>query len=123
MFTGGRRYYSWLAFLTLLIVMGGFAYYRQTVHGLGVSGMTDQVSWGLYIANFTFLVGMAAAAVMLVIPVYVYKNRELHDLVIFGEPFDEARHEIRYAVKAVTYHDLSIRREPGRWIARIIFDI
>ena len=47
--------------------------------------MTDQVSWGLYIANFTFLVGMAAAAVMLVIPVYIYRNHELHDLVIFGE--------------------------------------
>jgi hypothetical protein len=44
-------------------------------------------SWGLYIANFTFLVGMAAAAVMLVIPVYIYRNRDLHDLVIFGELF------------------------------------
>jgi Ni/Fe-hydrogenase subunit HybB-like protein len=57
------------------------------VHGLATTGMTDQVSWGFYIANFTFLVGMAAAAVMLVIPVYIYKNRELHDLVIFGELF------------------------------------
>jgi Ni/Fe-hydrogenase subunit HybB-like protein len=43
------------------------------------------VSWGVYIANFTFLVGVAAAAVMMVIPVYIYKNEELHDLVIFGE--------------------------------------
>jgi hypothetical protein len=41
--------------------------------------------WGLYIANFTYLVGMAAAAVMLVIPVYIYRNMHLHDLVIFGE--------------------------------------
>ena len=57
----------------------------KLVHGLSTTGMTDEVSWGLYIANFTFLVGMATAAVMLVIPVYVYRNRELHDLVIFGE--------------------------------------
>ena len=54
-------------------------------HGLVVTGMSDQVSWGVYIANFTFLVGVAAAAVMLVIPVYIYNNEELHDLVIFGE--------------------------------------
>ncbi len=47
--------------------------------------MTGQVSWGLSIANFTFLVGVAAAAVMLVIPVYIYRNRELHDLVIFAQ--------------------------------------
>ena len=47
--------------------------------------MSDEVSWGVYIANFTFLVGVAAAAVMMVIPVYIYKNEDLHDLVIFGE--------------------------------------
>ena len=64
---------------------------QATRHGLAPPGMTDQVSWGLYIANFTFLVGMAAAAVMLVIPVYVYRNRELHDLVIFGELLAVAR--------------------------------
>ena len=50
-----------------------------------VTGMSDEVSWGVYIANFTFLVGVAAAAVMMVIPVYIYNNEELHDLVIFGE--------------------------------------
>src|SRR5262245_31516024 len=47
--------------------------------------MSDHVSWSVYIANFTFIVGIAAAAAMLVIPVYVYNNKELHDLVIFGE--------------------------------------
>jgi molybdopterin-containing oxidoreductase family membrane subunit len=52
---------------------------------MGTTGMTDQVSWGVYIANFTFLVGVAASAVMLVIPVYVYKRKELKNLVIFGE--------------------------------------
>ena len=58
---------------------------KQFVHGLIVTGMSDEVSWGVYIANFTFLVGVAAAAVMMVIPVYIYNNEELHDLVIFGE--------------------------------------
>ena len=84
-FVGDWRYHLWMTALTVIVLLGVNAYARQLVHGLVVTGMTDQVSWGLYIANFTFLVGMAAAAVMLVIPVYVYRNRELHDLVIFGE--------------------------------------
>jgi molybdopterin-containing oxidoreductase family membrane subunit len=86
-FVGDGRYYAWMFGLSVIALLGLNAYCKQFVQGLGVTGMTDQVSWGLYIANFTFLVGMAAAAVMLVIPVYIYRNRELHDLVIFGELF------------------------------------
>jgi molybdopterin-containing oxidoreductase family membrane subunit len=85
MFTGGKRYHSWLLFLVALMAIGAFGYYRQTVHGLGVTGMTDQVSWGLYIANFTFLVGVAAAAVMMVIPGYLYHNKEVKGGVLLGE--------------------------------------
>ncbi len=85
MFTGGIRYYSWLGFLMILMAGGAYAYYRQAIYGLGVSGMTDQVSWGLYIANFTFLVGVAAAAVMMVIPGYLYHNQELKGGVLLGE--------------------------------------
>jgi Ni/Fe-hydrogenase subunit HybB-like protein len=84
-FVGDWRYHAWMFALTALVLLGLNAYCKQIVHGLITTGMTDQVSWGLYIANFTFLVGVAAAAVMLVIPVYIYRNRELHDLVIFGE--------------------------------------
>jgi len=84
-FIGDWRYYTWMALLTGVCLLGLNAYTKQLVHGLVVTGMTDEVSWGVYIANFTFLVGVAAAAVMLVIPVYIYNNEELHDLVIFGE--------------------------------------
>jgi len=84
-FVGDWRYHLWMLVLTVISLLGLNAYCRQFVYGLVTTGMTDQVSWGMYIANFTFLVGMAAAAVMLVIPVYIYRNRELHDLVIFGE--------------------------------------
>jgi molybdopterin-containing oxidoreductase family membrane subunit len=84
-FVGDWRYHLWMLVLTAFVLLGLNAYCKQLVHGLGVTGMTDQVSWGLYIANFTFLVGMAAAAVMLVIPVYIYRNLALQDLVIFGE--------------------------------------
>lgn len=84
-FAGDWRYHAWMLALTVVALLGLNAWAKQLVHGLVTTGLSDQVSWGLYIANFTFLVGMAAAAVMLVIPVYVYRNRELHDLVIFGE--------------------------------------
>ena len=84
-FVGDWRYYSWMGALTVVCLLGLNAYARQLVDGLIVTGMGDEVSWGVYIANFTFLVGVAAAAVMMVIPVYIYNNEELHDLVIFGE--------------------------------------
>ena len=85
MFHGGPRYLAWLGFLAVLIVSGIAAYTRQAEHGLAVTGMTDQVSWGLYIANFTFLVGVAAAAVMMVIPGYLYHNQEVKGGVLLGE--------------------------------------
>ena len=84
-FVGDWRYHAWMLLLTIICLFGLNAYVRQFVDGLATTGMTDQVSWGLYIANFTFLVGIAAAAVMMVIPVYIYRNKDLHDLVIFGE--------------------------------------
>ena len=84
-FVGDWRYYAWMGLLTTICLIGLNAYCKQFVNGLIVTGMGDEVSWGVYISNFTFLVGVAAAAVMLVIPVYIYRNEELHDLVIFGE--------------------------------------
>ncbi len=84
-FTGSRAFYAWMTLLTIVTVIGANAYMRQVVEGLEVTGMTDQVSWGAYIANFTFLVGVAAASVMLVIPAYVYRHKEMHDVVLYGE--------------------------------------
>ncbi|HWX22570.1 MAG TPA: NrfD/PsrC family molybdoenzyme membrane anchor subunit [Candidatus Binatia bacterium] len=84
-FAGDWRYYTWMGVLSVICLLGLNAYLRQFAQGLIVTGMSDEVSWGVYIANFTFLVGVAAAAVMMVIPAYVYNNEELHDLVIFGE--------------------------------------
>lgn len=82
---GDWRYYAWMGALSVLCLLGLNAYCKQFAQGLITTGMSDEVSWGVYISNFTFLVGVAAAAVMMVIPVYIYDNEELHDLVIFGE--------------------------------------
>jgi molybdopterin-containing oxidoreductase family membrane subunit len=57
----------------------------QLKKGLIVTAMRDQVSWGLYLSNFTFLVGVAAAAVLLVIPAYIYDFKPIKEIVLFGE--------------------------------------
>jgi len=61
---GNRAYWTWLAFMGVLIVSGALAWSGQLQTGLGLTAMRDQVSWGFYIGNFTFLVGVAAAAVV-----------------------------------------------------------
>jgi molybdopterin-containing oxidoreductase family membrane subunit len=83
--SGGRRYHMWMGFLTLLMLFGAFAYSIQLREGLGVTGMNDHVSWGLYISNFTFLVGMAAAAMMLVLPAYVLHDVDFSRAVLMAE--------------------------------------
>ena len=82
---GNRYYYGWVAFLLALIGAGIFAYMGQVQEGLIHTHMRDQVSWGFYIGNFTFLVGVAAAAIMLVIPAYVYEWKPIKEVAILGE--------------------------------------
>jgi molybdopterin-containing oxidoreductase family membrane subunit len=82
---GNQVYWAWIGLLGLLIVSGVLAYVRQATAGLVVTAMRDQVSWGFYIGNFTFMVGVAAAAVVLVIPAYVYQWKPIREIVIFGE--------------------------------------
>jgi molybdopterin-containing oxidoreductase family membrane subunit len=82
---GGRGYRLWVAFLLALIAMGVFAYSVQLRHGLIVTSMRNQVGWGFYISNFTFLVGVAAAAVLLVIPAYVYDFKPIKEIAFLGE--------------------------------------
>jgi molybdopterin-containing oxidoreductase family membrane subunit len=71
--------------LILLIIWGAFGYSKQLNLGLISTNMRDSVSWAFYIGNFTFLVGVAAASVMLVIPAYIYHWKPIKEIVIFGE--------------------------------------
>jgi len=85
MLRGGKAYWLWVAVLLVLIGWGGSAYIDQLREGLIVTHMRDQVSWAFYIGNFTFLVGVAAAAVVLVIPAYVYNWKPIKEVAILGE--------------------------------------
>lgn len=83
--TGTKRYWTWVFFLLTLIGIGTITYLYQFKNGLGVTGMSRDVSWGLYIGQFTFLVGVAASAVMLVIPYYLHDFKKFGKIVILGE--------------------------------------
>jgi molybdopterin-containing oxidoreductase family membrane subunit len=82
---GNKAYYAWCAFLLLLIGVGAYTYVQQMREGLIITHMRDQTSWAYYIGNFTFLVGIAAAAIMLVIPAYIYHWEPIKEIVILGE--------------------------------------
>jgi len=82
---GSKWYYLWVGSLLLLIVWGALGYADQLREGLIMTNMRDSVSWAYYIGNFTFLVGVAAAAIMLVIPAYIYDWKPIKEVVIFGE--------------------------------------
>jgi len=83
--SGGIVYQIYLCILVALMMLGVYAYFVQVKAGLTVTNMSDIVSWGFYIANFTFLVGVAAAAVMIILPSYIFKDKDLHKVVIVGE--------------------------------------
>ncbi|HBR59110.1 MAG: menaquinol oxidoreductase [Deltaproteobacteria bacterium] len=83
--TGNKVYWSWVAILLALILLGIYSYSQQLTYGLTVTGMGRDVSWGVYIAQFTFLVGVAASAVMVVLPYYLHDYKEFGKIVIIGE--------------------------------------
>lgn len=83
--TGPKGYYLWLAFLLGVIAVGGVVYIYQLQEGLTITGMSRDVSWGLYISQFTYFVGVAASAVMLVLPAYFHHYKQFKRMIIFGE--------------------------------------
>lgn len=83
--SGDKRYWSWIAFLLVVIGVGTLAYLKQYNEGLGITGLSRDVAWGFYIAQFTFLVGVAASAVMVVLPYYLHDFKAFGKITILGE--------------------------------------
>jgi molybdopterin-containing oxidoreductase family membrane subunit len=102
---GSWAFYLWMLILTAVALVGANAWALQVRDGMARTGMTDHVSWGLYIANFTFCVGLAAGGVMMVIPAYLYKDHDMHDVVIVGEVL---------AIAAIIMSLLSVMVDLGR---------
>lgn len=102
---GTKRYYGLLAVLLAIIGVAFLVYLRQLTFGLGITGMGRDVSWGFYIAQFTYLVGVAASAVMVVLPYYLHNYKAFGRITILGEFL---------AVAAVTMCVLFIFVDMGR---------
>jgi Ni/Fe-hydrogenase subunit HybB-like protein len=83
--TGDKRYHRWLTFLLVLMGLGFASYMLQFTRGLTITGLSRDVSWGFYIAQFTFLVGVAASAVMVVLPYYLHNVKVFGKITILGE--------------------------------------
>jgi len=82
---GNRRYWIWLLCLLAVMGLGFLAYLWQLEEGLGITGMSREVTWGLYIAQFTFFVGVAASAVMVVLPYYLHNYKAFGKVTVLGE--------------------------------------
>jgi len=82
---GGKKYYGWMTLLMVIVGIGFLFYLRQLDFGLGITGLSRDVSWGFYIANFTFLVGVAAGGVMVVLPYYLHDYKAFGKVTILGE--------------------------------------
>jgi len=104
-FEGSKKYWAWIIFLGALALVGVYYYLQQFMYGLGITGLGRDVSWGLYIGQFTFLVGVAASAVMLVIPYYLHDYKTFSKIVILGEFL---------AISAVTMCILFIMADMGQ---------
>ena len=84
-FYGSKKYWIWVLFLLAFLGLCFHFYLMQLNQGLTITGMSRNVSWGLYIAQFTYLVGVAASAVMLVIPYYLHHYKAFSRMIILGE--------------------------------------
>jgi Ni/Fe-hydrogenase subunit HybB-like protein len=84
-FSGGKNYWSLVVFWLIIIAAGMIAYLVQFTQGLVVTGLSRDVPWGFYISQFTFLVGVAASAVMVVLPYYLHHYKAFAKMVILGE--------------------------------------
>ncbi|MCX6551991.1 MAG: polysulfide reductase NrfD [Acidobacteria bacterium] len=82
---GGRGYWAWMTVLLAVAGAGAWSYGVQLQTGLGVTGLSRDITWGLYIAQFTFLVGVAASAVMVVLPYYLHDYKLFARVTILGE--------------------------------------
>ena len=82
---GSKKYYAWLTALMAVIGLGFLFYLYQLSEGLGITGMSRDVSWGFYIAQLTLFVGVAASAVIVVLPYYLHNYKEFGRITILGE--------------------------------------
>jgi len=101
-FKGGPMYYGWLAFLSIFLLVGGYTTYMQLSTGLLLTGATDQATMEMFLSNFIYTAHIAAAAILVVIPAFMYKYPGMKDLAVLGEIIALAF--VSAGMLFVTYH-------------------
>ena len=84
-FKGSKKYWVWIVSLCAVIGFAFICYLWQLGFGLGITGMSRDVSWGFYIAQLTFFVGVAAGGVMVVLPYYLHDYKAFGRITVLGE--------------------------------------
>ncbi len=82
---GGRQYWTLVGTLAFISLVGVLAFSKQFNEGLTTTGLSRDVPWGFYIAQLTFLVGVAASEVMVVRPYCLHDYKAFGKLTILGE--------------------------------------
>jgi len=82
---GSRKYWALVCFLAALVGLGFILFLWQLKVGLKITGMSRDVSWGFYIAQFTYLVGVAAGGVMVALPCYFHNYKVFGRITVLGE--------------------------------------
>jgi Ni/Fe-hydrogenase subunit HybB-like protein len=82
---GSPTYWGWVVVLLGLIGAGFGFYLYQFSEGLKITGMSRDVSWGFYIGQLTYFVGVAASGVMVVLPCYLHDYKAFGRITVLGE--------------------------------------
>ena len=59
------KFYLWVGILVTVTLWGLYAYVTQLRQGLIVTGLRDQISWGIYIINFVFFISISIAGTLI----------------------------------------------------------
>lgn len=63
--TTGKNFYITVSILGAISLLGLIAYITQYRTGLGVTGLSRQIFWGIYITNFVFFIGISHAGTLI----------------------------------------------------------
>lgn len=83
---GRPRYWIWVSFLITMILIGFICWMREHHVGAALTtGLSRDVSWGFHVGQLTFFVGVAASAVLVVLPYYFHNYKTFGRIAVIGE--------------------------------------
>ncbi|MFQ6052966.1 MAG: NrfD/PsrC family molybdoenzyme membrane anchor subunit [Candidatus Bathyarchaeia archaeon] len=82
--TGGN-FFTFVAALLAVEAWAAFAWWTQVSYGFQVTGLNNTVVWGLYIANFVFLIGISHAGILISATVRILKLRRYRPVARMAE--------------------------------------